>query len=121
MTTAVALQPTHTSPTTASPEVPPSGRTVSSIVTAAADVVAGLPLDDPLWKSLGPQLTMVVHAARLAAGMPGSPIRPDEAVAVVLRLRDLARLAEFTAASATSANPEAEAGLQLLQAAAASR
>lgn len=99
MTTVTATHPTIT--VAAPPLVTPlSGRTLAMAVAAASDAIAWIPLDDPRWETVGPLLTAFVDAARRAHGLPGSPIRPDETVAPVLRLRDLGRLAQITAASA---------------------
>lgn len=122
MTTAPALLPTRSSPAATIPMVQPSsGPTLGAVVAAASDVAAGIPLGDPRWDVLGPLLTDVVRATRRAAGMPASPIGPNEVVPVVLRLRDLGRLAQRAAANAVFASPEAEAGLRSLQVAAACR
>jgi hypothetical protein len=120
MTSVTTTRTSRTAPAVAA-EPPRSGRTLGSVVSAASDAVAGVPLDDRRWDRLGPALTGFVHAARLAAGLAGSPIRPDEPVSAVLRLRDLARLAQCTARSSAFATADAEAGLRWLQAVAAVR
>lgn len=121
MTVAVVLRPNPAPPVPPTPVVSPSGRSLGSIVAAASDVVASIPVDDPRWDALGPQLTTFVQSTRLAAGMPMSPIRPDEVVSAVLRMRDLARLAQLTAANVGFATLQAEGDLRSLQIVAASR
>lgn len=119
MTTATATHPTIpvTSPPTKA--APVSRRTLESAVAAASDAVARVSLDDPLWDTLGPLLTAFVDGARRAAGRPGSPIGPDETVAPALRLRDLGRLAQTSAAAsaptAVTAPAEVEERLRSLQ------
>lgn len=121
MTVPLVLRPIHAPPVTPKLVASPSGRSLGSIVAAASDAVASIPVDDPRWDALGPQLTIFIQSTRLAAGMPMSPIRPDEVVTAVLRLRDLARLAQLTAATGGFATTQAEADLRSLQIAAASR
>jgi hypothetical protein len=77
----------------------PRGRALADIVAAASDAVAGLRPEDPRWETVGAELSAVVHAIRLAYGLAGSPIGPDDTVAPVLRLRDIGRLAQITAAT----------------------
>jgi len=89
-----------------------------SVVADASRVVAEVSSNDPRWEILGPRLTAFVDASRQAAGQPGSPIRAGDVVAPVLRLRDLARLAQMTTASHAIASPEAESALRSLQVAA---
>lgn len=101
MTTTTTRRPATTSAPAIAPAVAPAvapatapAPTLAEAVAAASASVADLDADDPRWSQVGPILTAFVDAARRAEGLPGSPIRPDEAVAPVLRLRDLARLAE---------------------------
>lgn len=91
MTTTTTTRPTNTRAPVIAPAPAP---TLAAVVAAASAAVAGLGTDDPRWSEIGPLLTACVDAARRADGQPGSPIGPDETVAPVLRLRDLARLAE---------------------------
>lgn len=110
MTTATAIT-TEAAP--AIPEAPASGRTLASAVAAASDVALLVSLHDPRWDTLGPLLTAFVDAARRTAGRAGSPIGAADAVSPVLRLRDLARLAQMTAAGPRGAIPTAETAARL--------
>lgn len=99
MTSLIASNPTFTAVST-------RRTTLGAVVAAACDAVAGIPLDDPRWATVGVRLTAVVDAVRRASGLSGSPIGSQETVAVVMRLRDLGRLAQAITPSATDAVPE---------------
>jgi hypothetical protein len=113
MTTATAIPPITTETAPAVPEAPASGRTLAAAVAAASDVAVLVSLHDPRWDTFGPLLTAFVDAARRTAGRAGSPIGPTEAVSPVLRLRDLARLAQMTAAGPRGAITTAETAARL--------
>ncbi|MBS3940524.1 MAG: hypothetical protein KG028_06150 [Actinobacteria bacterium] len=99
MTSMIATPPSHAG----SPRslLVARGPSVDDVVTAASDAVAGLSLEDPRWETVGARLTAVVDATRLACGLAGSPIGPDEPVAPTMRLRDLGRLAQIIAGGRT--------------------
>lgn len=90
--TTLTLQPPATATT-------PSQGTLATAMAAAADAVVALPLDDPRWAAVGPRLTAFVAAVRQAIDATGSPIGPSDTVSPVLRMRDLARVAEMTASA----------------------
>lgn len=108
----------------APPKPPPTAPTVDlgTLIAAASDTVSRVAPDDPRWEAVGPPLTAFVDAARRAAGRGGSPIGADEAVPAVLRLRDLARVAQMAATrrarEPVAAVAEAEDRLRSLQVAA---
>lgn len=93
-----SLTATHPTITVSSPPSVTllSGRPLAIVVAAAFDAIAWMSLDDPRWERVGPLLTAFVDAAGRARGLPGSPIRPGESVAPVVRLRDLGRLVQIT-------------------------
>lgn len=78
------------------PAAPPAPDTmpVRDVLQAVCDLVADLPAGDAAWSRVGPHVTSVVDAVRRAVDGSRSPIRPDEPVAPVLRLRDLARASQ---------------------------
>lgn len=120
MTTTTTTRPTgiRIAPTSSGSSLP--AEPLAATVAAASDVIAEVALDDPRWDTIGPLLTAFVDAARRAAGGPGSPIDADESIAPVLRLRDLARLAQRAAGlhQAVAATAETTWRLRSLQIAA---
>lgn len=104
MTSLIATPPPLTAASTSA--VAARQNTLGAVVAAACDAVVSIPLDDPRWDTVGVRLTAVVDAVRRANGLPGSPIGSEETVAVVMRLRDLGRLAQALTPSATDAAPE---------------
>jgi hypothetical protein len=114
MTTATANPATFEAHASIASALPPR-RSLRSVVADASVVVVEVPSDDPRWELLGPRLTAFVDASRRAAGQPGSPIRAGDIVAPVLRLRDLARLAQITVTTPVVSSLEAESALRSLQ------
>lgn len=119
MSTSTVTRTPDTTPHITHPISPP--RPLALIVADASDVMMNVPLDDARWITVGPLLSELVDAVRRAAGGTASPIGADP-VPPVLRLRELAWLAQVTAGAtgprAHRATPEVEAGLRSLRAAA---
>lgn len=119
--------PTLTRPTrattTAAPAAPvapaspleSTSRSLGDAVALASAAVLGLDLSDPKWQQVGPLLTAFVDAVRRAADGTRSCIGADEVVPPVLRLRELGRLAQRTAASHDAQPVEVAACLRSLQ------
>lgn len=95
-----------------------STHTLAEAVERASVAAVGLGLDDPRWEQAGPALTAFVDAARRAIDGSGSRIGADETASPVLRVRDLGRLAQMTAATRRSAPAEVARRLRSLQIAA---
>lgn len=110
--TTVVTRPSP-SPTASTPD--PSGRTLAEAVALASATVLEVDLADPRWEQVGPRLTAFVDAARRALDGSGSRIGAGEGAPPVLRLRDLGRLAQISAATQATQPAEVTRRLRSLQ------
>lgn len=88
------ISPTHITERAPAGPAATDTMTARNVLQAVCELVADLPADDAVWSRVGPHVTSVVDAVRRAVDGSRSPIGPDEPVAPVLRLRDVARASQ---------------------------
>lgn len=88
------ISPTRTAERAPAGPAVPDVLPVRDVLQAVCALVADLPADADAWSRVGRRVTAVVDTVRRAVDGSRSPICPDEHVAPVLRLRDLARTSQ---------------------------